>query len=151
MNTGQQWLTGALGRNPSAKMYDPSELLITPFQQAGLNLNEAKMRQDYSLKLRELEQNAAALRQSAAQGDRNAQLKLMEIQNEQQQLQNSYSLAQQKMAQEQAARDSMAEYFNSMSSGGGNSYGGVPSYDSSWVDQYMGTSDEDMFNYVMGG
>ncbi len=43
-NTGQSWLTQAEGRNPAAPVFDPTHLLITPFQQAQIDLENEKLR-----------------------------------------------------------------------------------------------------------
>lgn len=40
-NTGQDWLTAALARNPSAPIYDPGRLVVTPLQQAEFALQAA--------------------------------------------------------------------------------------------------------------
>lgn len=40
-NTGQDWLTAALARNPAAPIFDPSKLLITPTQATGFGLDQA--------------------------------------------------------------------------------------------------------------
>jgi len=42
-NTGQSWLTAALGRNPAAPLFDPSKLIITPEQQAQIDLERERL------------------------------------------------------------------------------------------------------------
>ncbi len=64
-NTGQDWLTSALGRNPSAPIFDPGRLVITPAQQAqfaleGANINLANQRGSFEAS------NANAARQLQA-------------------------------------------------------------------------------------
>ncbi len=44
MNQGQNWLTQATGRNPAAPIFDPSTLLITPAQQAQIDLENERLR-----------------------------------------------------------------------------------------------------------
>jgi hypothetical protein len=42
-NTGQSWLTQATGRNPAAPLFNPASMLLTPEQQAQIELEKERL------------------------------------------------------------------------------------------------------------
>lgn len=43
MNTGQNWLSAATSRNPAAPLFNPSEMFLTPYQAANLDLERQRI------------------------------------------------------------------------------------------------------------
>jgi len=121
MNTGQDWLSAALGRNPAAPIFDPSKLIITPLQEAGFGLERANLSLN-QMKLKSDIDNSNAQRQlqsDLANASNQQEREKLLWQYEQNRLQREQNL---KIAEMEMARRGSGYGYGG--GGGGGNFGG---------------------------